>query len=121
MPSPPVFSFNTLTDTNVQSYVYDGENKQVKASNTNGLLGEYWYDGDGKRVRKYVPPLGSEPGETTIFVYDAACKLAPSTTAPQRSHPFWPGNTRPVLKPLASGGGQNTRRSPPLPKTLRPH
>ena len=51
---------------------YDGENKQVKASNPNGLLGEYWYDGDGKRVKKYVPPLGNDPGETTVFVYDAA-------------------------------------------------
>ena len=50
---------NTLTDANGQSYVYDGENKQVKASN--GLLGEYWYDGDGKQVKKYVPPSQNNP------------------------------------------------------------
>ncbi len=39
-----------------QSYIYDGKNKQVKASNGGGLLGEYWYDRDGKRVKKYVSP-----------------------------------------------------------------
>lgn len=58
---------NTLTDAGGQSYVYDGENKQVKVSNGGGTLGEYYYDGDGKRVKKVVP--NSE--ETTIFVYDA--------------------------------------------------
>ncbi len=34
-------------------------------------VGEYFYDGDGKRVKKYVPGTG----ETTIFVYDAGGKL----------------------------------------------
>jgi len=61
---------NTLTDANSQSYIYDAENKQVKASNGGGTLGEYFYDGDGKRVKKVVPGTG----EVTIFVYDAAGK-----------------------------------------------
>ncbi len=61
---------NTLTDANGQSYIYDGENKQTKASNGGGTLGEYWYDGDGKRVKKIVP----DTGEVTVFVYDAAGK-----------------------------------------------
>ncbi|MBL0240344.1 MAG: RHS repeat-associated core domain-containing protein [Chloracidobacterium sp.] len=61
---------NTLTDANGQIFVYDGENKQVKASTSSGTVGEYFYDGDGKRVKKYVPGTG----ETTIFVYDAAGK-----------------------------------------------
>jgi hypothetical protein len=30
------------------------------------LIGQYYFDGDGKRVKKVVPN-----GETTIFVYDA--------------------------------------------------
>ncbi len=64
-------SGNTLSDANGQIFVYDGENKQVKASNGGGTVGEYSYDGDGKRVKKYVPSTG----ETTIFVYDAAGKL----------------------------------------------
>ncbi|NLZ27890.1 MAG: hypothetical protein GX887_02845, partial [Firmicutes bacterium] len=62
---------NTLTDANGQSYIYDGENKQTKASNGGGTLGEYRYDGDGKRVKKIVPATG----EVTVFVYDAAGKL----------------------------------------------
>jgi RHS repeat-associated protein len=33
-------------------------------------IGEYFYDGDGKRIKKYVP----NTGETTVFVYDAAGK-----------------------------------------------
>ncbi len=61
---------NTLTDANGQIFVYDSENKQVKASTSSGTVGEYSYDGDGKRVKKYVPGTG----ETTIFVYDAAGK-----------------------------------------------
>ncbi len=60
-----------MTDANGQSYIYDGENKQTKASNGGGTLGEYWYDGDGKRVKKIVP----DTGEVTVFVYDAAGKL----------------------------------------------
>ncbi len=33
---------------------------------SSGTVGEYWYDGDGKRVKKYVPSTG----EVTIFVYE---------------------------------------------------
>lgn len=33
-------------------------------------IGEYFYDGDGKRVKKVIPN-----GETTIFVYDAFGKM----------------------------------------------
>ncbi len=39
-------------------------------SDPNGTIGQYFYDGDGKRVKKHVPSTG----ETTIFVYDAAGK-----------------------------------------------
>ena len=34
-------------------------------------VGEYEYDGDGKRVKKHVPSTG----EVTVFVYDAGGKL----------------------------------------------
>ena len=53
------------------TFVYDAENKQVEVKNTSSVtIGQYWYDGDGKRVKKYVPGTG----ETTIFVYDASGK-----------------------------------------------
>jgi hypothetical protein len=47
----------------------DAENKQTAVNG--GSVGQYWYDGDGKRVKKYVPTSG----ETTVFVYDAFGKL----------------------------------------------
>ncbi|MCZ2391539.1 MAG: hypothetical protein LC113_10735 [Acidobacteria bacterium] len=52
----------------------------VSASNSSGTLGEYTYDGGGKRVKKYVPSTD----ELTVFVYDAGGKLAAlySTSAP---------------------------------------
>ncbi|KXK02149.1 MAG: cell well associated RhsD protein [Acidobacteria bacterium OLB17] len=63
-------SGNTTADAGGQTYVYDAENKMISASNSSGILGQYSYDGDGKRVKKYVPGTG----ETTIFVYDAGGK-----------------------------------------------
>ena len=60
-----------------RKFTYDAENKQTKVETLSpgtdtvtGTIGEYTYDGDGKRVKKYVPSTG----ETTIFVYDAAGK-----------------------------------------------
>jgi RHS repeat-associated protein len=61
---------NTTADADSQSYIYDGENKMVQASNGTGALGYYYYDGDGQRVKKLVPN-----GETTVFVYDASGKM----------------------------------------------
>ncbi len=66
---------NTTYDAALRKFTYDGENKQTKVESTNssqqvtGTVGEYWYDGDGKRVKKIAGD------EVTIFVYDAAGKL----------------------------------------------
>jgi RHS repeat-associated protein len=62
---------NTTDDPNGREFVYDAENKQVKVTDGADVLGEYWYDGDGRRVRKHV----RSTGEVTVFVYDAASKL----------------------------------------------
>jgi RHS repeat-associated protein len=65
-------SGNTTKDAGSNTFIYDGENKQVEVKNSsNQTIGQYWYDGDGKRVKKYVPSTG----ETTIFVYDASGKM----------------------------------------------
>ncbi len=61
---------NTTADASGRTFVYDAENKQISVSDPNGTNGQYFYDGDGKRVKKHVPSTG----ETTIFVYDAAGK-----------------------------------------------
>ncbi len=62
---------NTIADANGQTYIYDAENKVVTASNASGTLGQYTYDGDGKRIKKFVPSAG----ETTVFAYDASSKM----------------------------------------------
>ena len=68
---------NTTKDAQSRKFTYDGENKQTKVEtvdangNPTGTIGEYFYDGDGKRVKKYVPSTG----ETTVFVYNAGGQL----------------------------------------------
>jgi RHS repeat-associated protein len=73
-------SGNVTKDATNKRFVYDAENKQTSfgtnGSSTNG--GNYFYDGDGRRVKKVVGT------ETTIFVYNASGQLVAeySTTAP---------------------------------------
>ena len=63
---------NTTVDAEGRQFTYDAENKQVKVKDSqNQTIGEYSYDGDAKRVKKYVPATG----ETTIFVYDLEGKM----------------------------------------------
>ena len=64
-------SGNATADPSGRAFIYDAENKQTAVSDGSGTIGQYFYDGDGKRVKKYVPSTG----ETTIFVYDASGKL----------------------------------------------
>ncbi|MBK8813642.1 MAG: RHS repeat-associated core domain-containing protein [Acidobacteria bacterium] len=52
------------------SFVFNGENKQSQVlGQNNHPIGRYFYDGEGRRVKK-VTDL-----ETTVFVYDASSKL----------------------------------------------
>lgn len=70
-------SGNMIRDAENRKFTYNGESRQVKveATDQNGIpistIGEYFYDGNGKRVKKHVPATG----ETTVFVYDASGKL----------------------------------------------
>jgi hypothetical protein len=65
------FAGNPARDITGMTFIYDGENKQIEALNVNDEpAGRYWYDGDGRWVKKYVPATGAE----TIFIYDAANK-----------------------------------------------
>jgi len=63
---------NTTADPEGRTFIYDAENKQTEVRDSqNTLIGQYRYDGDGRRVKKIVPSTG----ETTVFVYDASNKL----------------------------------------------
>ncbi len=64
-------SGNTTIDAEGKTFFYDAENKQKEVRNSsNQIIGQYLYDGDGKRVKKI------SANDTTIFVYDAGGKLA---------------------------------------------
>jgi len=56
-------------------YIYDGENKQIEVWNGSLPIGQYFYDGDGKRVKKVAYDHNGVAKETTIFVYDATGRL----------------------------------------------
>lgn len=59
-------------DAEGRQFTYDAENKQVKVKDPqNQTIGEYFYNGDGLRIKKVVPGTG----ETTIFAYDASNRL----------------------------------------------
>jgi RHS repeat-associated protein len=68
-------SGNTKQNAENQKFTYDAENKQVKVEtvDANGnpiaTIGQYFYDGDGKRIKKISAT------ETTIFVYNASGQL----------------------------------------------
>jgi len=67
-------SGNTTKDANGRNFVYDAENKQIEVKNaSNETIGQYWYDGDGRRVKKRGWINGQ--WEETIFVYDASSRL----------------------------------------------
>ena len=72
-------SGNTTKDANGRTFVYDAENKQTKVETVNssgtvtGTIGEYFYDGDGRRVKKRGWINGQ--WEETRFVYDASSRL----------------------------------------------
>ncbi len=61
-------------DAEGRSFVYDAENKQRRVYQNGQLVGEYYYDGDGRRVKKRVYE-GGVLTEETVFVYDAFGKL----------------------------------------------
>jgi RHS repeat-associated protein len=63
---------NMTADPQGRRFTYDAENKQTDVRDQNNtVIGQYAYDGDGKRVKKIVPGTG----EVTVFVYDVASKL----------------------------------------------
>ena len=59
-------SGNVITDAEGRTFTFDAENKQTLVKDiNNATIGQYYYDGDGKRVKK------SATTENIVFVYDA--------------------------------------------------
>lgn len=67
-------SGNVITDAQGRTFNYDAENKQKSVSDNARTIGTYFYDGDGKQVKK-VTNL-----ETTVFVYSGGKLVAEYST-----------------------------------------
>jgi RHS repeat-associated protein len=63
------------------SFSYDGESR-LKTSTINNYTTTYFYDGEGRRVKKVLPS-----GEQTLFIYDAMGQLAAEYTTGQVAPP----------------------------------
>jgi len=60
-----------------RTFVFNADNKQTEVKDANGsTVGQYSYDGEGKRVKKYI----QSTGETTIFVYSSGKLIAEYST-----------------------------------------
>jgi len=66
---------NTTKQANGMTFVYDGNSKQTEVWKGSLRVGEYVYDGDGKRVKKKAYDQYGVIKETTIFVYDSSGKI----------------------------------------------
>ena len=63
-------SGNVIADAEGRTLLFDGENKQKQVKNSsNQVIGTYYYDGDGRRIKKITS------SEQRIFVYDAGGEL----------------------------------------------
>ena len=88
---------NQTGDIQNRTFTYDAENRQITF---NGTLGQYFYDGDGRRVKKI------DSSGTTVFVYNVGGQLIAEYTSgpPSGSGTSYLtsdhlGSTRVVMKP----------------------
>lgn len=84
------FNGNLVTDSSNKGYTYDGNDKQTVVRDLNipigsdpdaNVIGRYFYDGEGKRIKKVTN------NETTVFVYDAGGALAAEYSSQTSSEP----------------------------------
>ncbi len=62
---------NIITDVQGRSFTFNGDNKQVEVKDaSNNVIGQYFYDGDGKRIKKVTS------SENTTFVYSGGKLVA---------------------------------------------
>ena len=63
------FNGNLISDAENRQFTFNGDNKQSEIKINNAPVGRYFYDGEGKRVKK-ITNL-----ETVVFVYDGLGKM----------------------------------------------
>lgn len=73
---------NLIVDADGRQFTFNGDNKQTKVLDDEDVtLGEYFFDGEGKRVKKVTAT------ETTVFVYSGSKLIAEYSTATPPSNP----------------------------------
>ncbi|MFN0140400.1 MAG: RHS repeat domain-containing protein [Pyrinomonadaceae bacterium] len=80
---------NLTTDAENRATTFNGDNKQTKVIQNGQLVGEYFYDGEGKRVKKkvYDPNNPGVVTDETIFVYSSGKLIAEYSTKPPPPNP----------------------------------
>jgi RHS repeat-associated protein len=79
---------NLTDDAEGRTFIFNGENKQRFVVKNNANVGEYFYDGEGKRVKKKVYNTdGINVKEETVFVYSAGKLVAEYSTKSPPSNP----------------------------------
>ena len=62
---------NIITDAQGRQFTFNGDNKQTQVKDaSNNVIGQYFYDGDGKRIKKITN------SENTTFVYSGGKLVA---------------------------------------------
>ena len=78
---------NLTTDAENRAFVFNGDNKQKEIRDaSNNLVGEYFYDGEGKRVKK-KSYQGGVLDEETVFVYSSGKLIAEYSSKPPAQNP----------------------------------
>jgi RHS repeat-associated protein len=107
------FNGNLIVDAQSRKFSFNGDNKQVEVRDaSNNLVGQYFYDSDGKRVKKI------STSETTIFVYDGMGKLIEEYSTQQSPTPttsYVVTDTLQSVQAVTNAQGQITSRRDFMP------
>jgi RHS repeat-associated protein len=80
---------NLITDAESRGFTFNADNKQSKVTQNGNTVGEYFYDGEGNRVKKLVHDT-NDPDvitEETVFVYSGGKLVAEYSTKEPPSAP----------------------------------
>lgn len=79
---------NIVVDFTGRQFIFNGDNKQTEVKDAqNKLVGKYFYDGEGKRVKKLTYDQYGVEKDVTVFVYSNGKLIAEYTTEAPPQNP----------------------------------